>query len=110
MQYVMPPKNHVSINWQTLFIFIPGLNNWAAWRIQRLRRSLLFFLPIFFSVILFSRWMITFAEDIDDELMQYLLSLLTLAFFIIGANFIIHYFRKWSRQWNDKVKKIASNS
>jgi len=103
----MPPQNPVSINWQILLIFIPGLNIWAAWRIQKLRKSLLFFLPIAFSVILFSRLMITVGEDVEIEVIGYLLSLITLAFFIIGANLIIHYFRKWSRYWNEKMKKFV---
>ncbi len=100
----MPTLIRVRINWQTLFIFLPGLNIWAAWRIKKLRSSLLFFIPIFLSVILFTRWTITFAEDIDDHFIQYLLSLITLAIFIIGADFIIHYFRKWSLQWNENLK------
>ena len=98
----------VSLNWQTLFIFIPGLNIWAAWRIQKLRRALVFFSPITLLVILFSRLMITFAEDIDSELFQYLLSLVSLGIFIICANIIIHYFRKWSRKWNEKAGKYIS--
>ncbi len=104
---MIPQHSKVGINWQTLYIFIPGLNIWAAWRIQKLRKSLLFFLPIAFSVILFSRWMITVGEHVDTQEIGYLLSLITLAFFIIGGNFIIHYFRKWSRYWNEKMKKFV---
>jgi len=100
----------VSLNWQTLFIFIPGLNIWAAWRIQKLRRSAIFSIPVVFLVIIFSRLMIKFSEDIDSELFQYLLSLVTLAIFIVATNFIILYFRKWSRQWNEKVTNIAQSS
>jgi|SRR3989304_397000 len=100
----------VNLNWQTLFIFIPGLNIWAAWRIQKLRRSVIFFIPVAFLVIIFSRWMITFAEDIDSELFQYLLSLVALALIIVAMNFIIIYFRKWSRRWNKKVTNIAQSS
>jgi len=106
---MIPQHSKVGINWQTLYIFIPGLNIWAAWRIQKLRKSLLFFLPIAFSVILFSRLMITVGEDVDTQVIGYLLSLITLAFFIIGANFIIHYFRKWSRYWNEKMKNFVPN-
>ena len=54
--------------------------------------------------------MIKFSEDIDSELFQYLLSLVTLAIFIVATNFIILYFRKWSRQWNEKVTNIAQSS
>jgi len=101
---MLPQHSKVGINWQTLFIFIPGLNIWAAWRIQRLRRSLLFFLSVFFLVLIFFRWEISISEDMDSELMQYLVALFTFGIFIIGANFIIHYFRKWSRQWNENLK------
>lgn len=100
----------VSLNWQTLFIFIPGLNIWAAWRIQKLRRSVIFFIPVAFLVVIFLRWMIAFSEDIDSELFQYLFSLVNLGIFIIGANVIIHYFRKWSRKWNEKMENYVHKS
>ena len=103
-------SKQVSLNWQTLFIFIPGLNIWAAWRIQKLRRSVIFFIPAVFLVIIFSRLMITFSEDIDSELFQYLLSLVSLGIFIICANVIIHYFRKWSRKWNEKMENYVHQS
>ena len=107
---MVTPINRVDINWQTLFIFVPGLNVWAAWRIERLRRAVIFFMPIVFSIIIFSRWMISFSEDIDSELSQYLLSLVSLGIFIIGANVIIHYFRKWSRIWNEKMENYVKQS
>ena len=97
-------RNRVGINWQTLLIFIPCLNIWASWRIQRLRRSLLFFIPVFIAETIFFRLIIAYSESIENVLTQYLLALVTFGFFIIGANFIIHYFRKWSRKWNEEVK------
>ncbi len=97
-------QTKVSVNWQTLFIFIPGLNIWATWRIQRLRRSLLFLLPVFLLVTIYWRLIIKFSVDLDSALMQYMLSLITLGIFIIAGNFIIHYFRKWSREWNENLK------
>ena len=54
--------------------------------------------------------MISFSEDIDSELSQYLLSLVSLGIFIIGANVIIHYFRKWSRKWNENTENYVKQS
>ena len=69
-----------------------------------MRRSLLFFIPVFIVLTIFFRWIIAYSESIENVLTQYLLALVTFGFFIIGANFIIHYFRKWSRKWNEEVK------
>ena len=82
-------KSKVNIDWQSVFAIIPFVNLYAAYRIQKLRKFLLIFIPftlaLNFGVAIFIpypySWPIAAAILIPVE---------------------IYYMRKWSRQWNEK--------
>jgi hypothetical protein len=82
-------KSKVSLAWQTVFAFIPFVNLWAAYRIQKLRKFLLIFIPLNFAlnfgvaIFIPSPYSIPIAAAI-----------------LIPVE--IYYMRKWSRQWNEK--------
>ena len=84
----------VSVGWQTIFVLIPIVNLWAAYRIEKLRKYLLIFIPLGIGVSLVGSFFIPFPYSIPIN------------YAIIFA-IQIHFIRKWSIQWNEK---LASNT
>ena len=104
----MPRKSKVSVNWQTLFVFIPFLNIWTAWRIQKLKRAALIFIPINFFAIIVFRLTIKLSSDSGDELVLFTLTMLTVGIVIVNCNLMIYLIRKWSIYWNKQVASVTS--
>ena len=103
----MVKQEPVSVNWQTAFmLFLPSAL-WAAYRIEKLRKFLLYFLVIGLTVyfvvgsILFQDRIWAEEEDFD---VRYFGLLLQIA--IMGASIIS--IRKWSREWNERVSGMAN--
>ena len=98
-------KNPVSVNWQTLFIFLPLVWTFALYRIEKLRRGLLYFIPLTFVTTIFSGVFIGMPDEGDSPLGVLLLILIGVGIIISGYVIMIKLIRKWSREWNEKISK-----
>lgn len=113
----MPAKGKVSILWQILFVvFVPILDLWAFYRIQKLRRYLLYvYVPqiaVAIVIVVFVVNMVfeenslekvsKFSEDLDGNEI-----LLTVASTVIGLGFTIlsiYLIATWSEKWNKQFE------
>jgi len=106
----MVAKGPVSIKEQTIFALIPYVDIWAFYRIQKLRRMILFslilglgFVPIYLLVLL----------SIDKTSMTEPLDIYSNSLFIVyligsslaGVSLKVYLIRKWSKKWNDNILK-----
>ena len=105
----MVKQNPVSVNWQTLFVFIPIVDLWAAYRIQKLRMFLLIFLVGFgiagmviqFAVLGDELFFMDEQEDIFSN-SPYLGSNIGLTLLHFGL--AVYLIRRWSKNWNKKFE------
>jgi hypothetical protein len=126
----MPASKKVSVGWQIIFVFIPILNFWAFYRIQKLRRFVLFVaIPaIIIEIILvspllyltdgpYSNFLIDKLpqEQIHQELPPYMtpiepqvgktnstFQILLIAQEVGFTGFSVYLVIIWSRKWNAK--------
>jgi len=113
----MPAKGKVSILWQILFVvFVPILDLWAFYRIQKLKKYLLFiYVPqivVAMVIVVFVVNMVfeenglemvnEFSDDLNDNEIM-----LTVASTAIGLGFTIlsiYLIATWSEKWNKKFE------
>ena len=86
----------VNIKLQIIFVFIPFLNLYACYKIQKLRLFLIIFIPlgILSSFLEVAAIQVNAASGMGAIL--YIFS----TFLLIAANVWLVY--KWSKQWNEK--------
>jgi len=105
----MVKQNPVSVNWQTVFVFIPFVDLWAAYRIQKLRMYLLIFLVGFgiaAMLLLFASFG-TVNFFMEDPEVLYSNSLYiggNIGMTLIQFALQVYLIRKWSKQWNKKFE------
>ncbi len=103
----MVEKNPVSVNWQTLFIIIPIIDLWATYRIQKLRLYIV--VNIAMLVTEFLIVILIFGEESFDyyasEQVTDIHIIFGVAVFVIETGIFIALIRKWSKEWNEKIKK-----
>ena len=93
----MPVKQEpVNIKLQIIFAFIPFLNLYAFYKIQKLRLALLIFLPLGFLSRLLEA---TIVRVNDTSGMLFVLSIL---FAGLSIGVLVWLMHKWSKQWNEK--------
>ena len=97
----MVEQKPVSVNWQTLFILIPIIDLWAAYRIEKLGLYILFIIAMI--VIGF---IVGFVEGILFFGMSDFFSWMV---FLGGVVASIYLIRKWSEEWNKKFEKDSEN-
>ena len=109
----MPARGKVSILWQIVFVvFIPILDLWAFYRIQKLRKYLLYvYVPqvvvglivvVFFISMAFEENGMQKVTEFSDNLNENEL-LLTITSTVIGLGltiFSIYLIATWSERWN----------
>ena len=109
----MPARGKVSILWQIVFVvFIPILDLWAFYRIQKLRKYLLYvYVPqiavglivvVFFISMAFEEDGMQKVTEFSDNLNENEL-LLTITSTVIGLGltiFSIYLIATWSERWN----------
>ena len=116
----MVERKAVSVNWQTLFVFIPFVDLWAAYRIEKLRWYLLIFLVGFgivqFSIsaaindtitssIMMQNSMMNFEQDPElQELFASDMFVILIIAEIIEFAARIYFIRRWSKEWNYKIR------
>ena len=82
----------VNIKLQIIFVFIPFLNLYAFYKIQKLRLALCFIIPIGVASRIFSAGPMTYEGAI----------ILTILFSGLSIGLSIWLMLKWSKQWNEK--------
>jgi len=92
----MVEKEPVSVNWQTLFILIPIIDLWAAYRVEKL--GLYILLIIALIVVGF---IVGFVEGF---LFFGLSNTGSMVVVLIGLIVSIYLIRKWSEEWNEKFE------
>ena len=87
----MVKQKPVSVKWQVVFSFIPILDFWASYRIEKLRLYLL----IVYGTILgsFGIYAIIFTPD----------KIVLIIISIVFQPVVIYLFVNWSRKWNQKI-------
>ncbi len=105
----MVKREPVSVNWQSVFMIIPIFDLYAAYRIEKLRKYLLFI--IIFSTVVVISLLILF--PIDEQLLDSP-QLETdfdedggigwgIELAAIGISIIL--IRKWSKKWNEQFSE-----
>ena len=93
----MVTQKPVSVNWQTLFILIPIIDLWAAYRVEKL--GLYILLIIALAVVGF---IVGFVEGFLFFGMSDFFSWIVV---LVGVIISIILIRSWSTEWNEKFGK-----
>lgn len=120
----MVERKTVNVNWQTLFVFIPFVDMWAVYRIEKLRWYLLIFavgfgiIQFFLSAsindsitgsIILQHNMMNFQQDSKfDELFNSEFFIVLVIVEIIEFVARIYFIRRWSKDWNFKINRYFS--
>jgi len=91
----------VNVNWQILFIFIPILNLWTLWRIKKMRKGLLVFLPVNLLVLYLLRKLVSVSYGVEDYAVIF--GIFTLFVLIADLSLMVYLIEKWSNEWNKKI-------
>jgi len=109
--YHMADKKPVSVNWQTLFILIPIIDLWAAYRIEKFRIYFLVFWvggSIIQTVVLYSIAGEAYWSEEEFFLSDPTAASVQIAMMIVHAGISIYFIRKWSKDWNTKLTTMSS--
>jgi len=102
-------KEPVSVNWQTLFILIPLMDLFAAYRVEKLRLYLLiFYLGITLGSFILQMLLVPEAFFSDDffgssDFFPEGYWEIGIAVLLITYGLAVFLIRKWSREWNEKL-------
>lgn len=109
--HLLAKKEPVSILWQSIFMIIPVVDLFAAYRVEKLRKYLLFLITyVVIAVILI---LILFPDDESlEEKSPFFDSTFDdggfgIGFELIAIGISIILIRKWSKEWN---KQFSENS
>ena len=107
----MAEKKPVTVNWQSLFIIIPIIDLWAAYRVEKFRIYFLVFwvgLTILETLVgmamLGDRY---WSDDGGFFSSDQTLASIQIVIFLVTIGVKIYFIRIWSKKWN---AKIAENS
>jgi len=106
----MAKKEPVSVLWQSISMIIPILDLYAAYRVEKLRKYLLFLIVfITITLILFLIILFVFFPLDEESLESPLLETdfdkdgeISLGFELAAIGISIILIRKWSKQWNEQ--------
>ena len=103
----MADKKPVSVNWQSLFIIIPIIDWWAAYRVEKFR--IYFFVFWVGLVVLDTIVALAILGDrywIDEGwFFSYdpTLASVQVVMFIASSGVAVYFIRIWSKEWNAKL-------
>ncbi len=102
----MAKKEPVSVNWQSLFSIIPLVQIWAFYRVERLRRYLLYMISIGVVYLLIGEALFGFDAFIDEDLGTngYYFEAV---FSAIEIGLSVGLIRMWSKKWNEQFSKTS---
>ena len=92
----------VNVNWQILFIFIPILNLWVLWRIKKMKKGLLIFVPMNLGVLYLLRLLISLLYSSKEN--SLILGIVTLVLLILDLCIMVYLVERWSKEWNEKIE------
>jgi len=93
----------VTIKWQIIFTFIPFLNLYAFYKIQKLRLFLCFSVPVYIACRFLGAGGGVGEALIEASLfLGWLYVILTWMFICLAIGLPIWFVLKWSKQWNEK--------
>jgi len=103
----MVKQKPVNVNWQTVFVFIPILDLWAFYSVQKLRLALLIFLVGFTAAALVMVFVTLGPEGFmaGDPNVIYSNSAYigsTIGLTIVQYGLAVYLVRRWSKEWNKK--------
>ncbi len=103
----MVKQKPVNVNLQTVFVFIPIVDIWSFYRVQKLRLALLIFLVGFTAAALAMVFVTLGPEGFmvgdPDEIFSdsaYIGS--TIGLTIVQYGLAVYLIRRWSKEWNKK--------
>ncbi len=103
----MVKQKPVNVNLQTVFVFIPILDLWAFYSVQKLRLALLIFLVGFSAAAI----VMVFAtlgpdglmvEDPDEIFSNSAYIGSSIGLTIVQYGLAVYLIRRWSKEWNKK--------
>ena len=107
----MADKKPVSVNWQSLFIIIPIIDLWAAYRVEKFR--------IYFSIFWVGASVFIFILDYSllgdrfwtDEGWFFsadpTVAIVQIIIMIAALGTAVYFIREWSKDWNSKLSKTT---
>jgi len=103
----MVKQKPVNVNWQTVFVFIPILDLWAFYRVQKLRLALLIFLVGFSAAAIVMVYATLgpeglMVEDLDEIYSNSAYIGSSIGLTIAQYALAVYLIRKWSKEWNKK--------
>ncbi len=103
----MVKQKPVSVNWQTVFVFIPILDLWAFYSVQKLRMALLIFLVGFGAAAIAIQFAILGSDAFlveDPDLIYSNTAFIGSSIGLTIAQYAlaIYLIRHWSKEWNKK--------
>ena len=104
----MAEKKPVSVNWQSLFIIIPIVDLWAAYRVKKFRIYFFVFwvgFGILDAVVAYAmlgdRWGSDEGWFVSSDPT---LSYVQIAMWIAEVGLAVYFIRKWSKRWNESFR------
>lgn len=98
-------REPVSVNWQTVFMFIPLVAVYALIRIEKFRLGLLYFIPLNLGTGILGGIFIGMPDEGDSALGVLILVSIGLGIYFSGIVVMIKLIRKWSREWNESISE-----
>jgi len=108
----MADKKPVSVNWQSLFIIIPIIDLWAAYRVEKFR---IYFLVFWVGSIIVQTIVdyVMLGDKLWNDEGNFFSSdptvaIVQLAMMIVAAGIAVYFIRTWSKDWNAKLSSVSS--
>jgi len=92
----MVEQKPVNVGWQTLFMFVPFVDIWAFYRIEKLRMGLAIIIGTSLADVGL-RMILPFPYGLGASIGMTIFSIAIQIYFI----------RKWSMEWNNKISQVS---
>jgi len=110
----MAKKEPVNVNWQTLFIFPPLVWIWVFYRIDKFWQGLALMLGLGLGIGLAVGFVVGVGDaiyeleatgdiDLEKDISSEAEGLAAILAYGITSGIGVHFIRKWSREWNQKL-------
>jgi len=106
----MVKKEPVSINLQSIFMIIPILDLYSAYRVEKLRKYLLFIIS--YAIVVVTLLLILFPIDDEPSLSESNFGgdVIGLGIELIAIGISIILIRKWSKKWNQQFENQSKEN
>ena len=107
----MVDKKLVNVNWQSLFIIIPIIDLWAAYRVEKFRIYFLIFWvggTIVQAIVSYAMLGDKYWSDEGFFSSDPTVATVELAMMVVAAGIAVYFIRIWSKKWNAKLSTMGS--